>query len=48
MSQGSLSRVGLLVGLLLIVIPEPTTTGTGLAITAASVGLEGADTAGGV
>lgn len=44
MSKGSLSRVALLVGLLLIVIPDPATTGTGLAITAASVGIEGVQT----
>ncbi|USZ73236.1 hypothetical protein [Natronosalvus halobius] len=36
---GGLSKVALLVGLVLIVIPEPATTATGLAITTASVGV---------
>ncbi|WP_306056974.1 hypothetical protein [Natronococcus wangiae] len=40
---GDLSKIALLVGLLLIVFPEPATTATGLAITTASVGVNVAD-----
>ncbi|MCJ0620110.1 hypothetical protein JZX76_11490 [Haloarcula hispanica] len=42
MGDGSLQKVALLVGLILIVIPDPATTTTGLLVTAGSVGMEGA------
>jgi hypothetical protein len=44
MAEGTLHKIALLVGLLLIFIPEPATTTTGLLITAGSVGMDGAAT----
>lgn len=38
--DGGLSGIGLIVGLGLVVFPEPATTATGLAIVAASLGLD--------
>jgi hypothetical protein len=47
MPDRNVSLLGIAVGLLLIVIPEPSTTATGLMVTTASVGVEVADNAGG-
>lgn len=43
MANGNLSKVGILVGLILIVIPEPATTMTGALLVTASTGVNLAD-----
>lgn len=39
MGDANLSFIGIVIGLILIVIPEPATTATGLALTTASTGV---------
>lgn len=43
MSDNGLSSIGLVVGLFLIIFPEPATTATGLAIVAGSLGFDALD-----